>query len=94
MLLSIYPLYPSPVSAARRRRRITRTEAARRLGVSLGHLRIIESQTRRIAPAVIANIVAALESAEPRQMSLPLPLFDALAAHEAARAVGGERGRA
>jgi len=92
MSVSIFPLFPSPVSAARRRHRLTRTEAARRLGISTGHLRIVEAQTRRIAPAVIANIVAALGSAEPGQLAFAFPLFE-WAAGESKRTVGGERGR-
>lgn len=94
MSVQIYPLSPSPVSAARRRRRITRTEAARRLGISLGHLRVVEAQTRRISPVVLDRIVRALDSSEPDQLSLPLPLFEALAAHSSVRAAGGEHGRA
>jgi hypothetical protein len=56
--------FPSPVAAARRRLRLSRSEAARRLAISPGHLRLVDSGTRRIASGVMDNILALWEVPE------------------------------
>jgi hypothetical protein len=40
---------------------LTRTDAAYALGISVGHLRLLENQTRRVPLLVLERIVAALE---------------------------------
>jgi hypothetical protein len=51
-----YPLHPSPIAVMRAKYRLDQLEAARRLGLSLGQLKVLEMRTGEVPPDILEVI--------------------------------------
>jgi hypothetical protein len=54
--MKTYPLHPSPIAVMRARYRLDQLEAARRLGLSLGQLKVLEMRTAEVPPDILEVI--------------------------------------
>lgn len=54
--MKTYPLDPSPITKMRAKYRLDQLEAARRLGLTLGQLKVLEMRTAEVPPEVLEVI--------------------------------------
>jgi hypothetical protein len=84
-----YPLNPSPVAVMRARYHLDQADAASRLGLSLGQLKVLEMRTSEVPPEVLDVIDVLLG---PPQRYTPITIWEALAELDAVQNGGGEGG--
>jgi hypothetical protein len=80
-----YPLNPSPIVVMRAKYRLDQSEAARRLALTLGQLKVVEMRTAEVPPEVLDVIDVLLG---PTQRYTPITIWEAL--DELDRAKNGE----
>jgi hypothetical protein len=80
--VQIYPLHPSPLAAARFKHRLSRNEAAQRLGIPTGQLKVIEMQTKRIPRPVMDSIIRMLAPESGMKQTTIFDYLEEIAAKE------------
>lgn len=86
--LKSYPLHPSPIARLRTKYRVCQADAAARLGLSLGQLRVLEMRTSEL-PSDVLDVIDVLLA--PPARFVQITIWDALADLERrARSVQGE----
>jgi DNA-binding transcriptional regulator YiaG len=84
-----YPLNPSPIAVMRAKYRLDQPEAARRLALTLGQLKVLEMRTSEVPPAIL-DVIDVLLGPPPKFTQITV--WDALAELDAAKNGEGEGG--
>ncbi len=71
-----YPLHPSPIARLRTKYRLAQDDAAKRLGLSLGQLRVLEMRTSEL-PSDVLDVIDVLLA--PPARFTQITIWDALA---------------
>lgn len=74
-----YPLHPSPIALLRTKYNISQPEAAIRLGVTLGQLKVLEMKTAQV-PAAVLDVIDLLLA--PPGRFVQVTIWEALASLE------------